>query len=106
MRFKILAGTHVEGKMPVPLADGTMSAIVPRRFYAKGNIVESDIDLVKRFGDDKFKRMPELGQVEATPSIDTMEENDLRIYCDDNEVDIADCETVEAIRARIHEVEG
>lgn len=42
MRFKVLAGKHMDEN---------------RRMYSKGDVVESDYDLVKMFGGNKFRKL-------------------------------------------------
>jgi len=51
-RFKILAGSHVVSNEPLVVA-------------GVGEVVESDLDLVERFGSNKFE---EVG-VEAAPAL-------------------------------------
>lgn len=93
MRFELLAGAHTEGEV----SQGT------RVIYHPGDIIESDVDLAKMFGSEKFRKMDESepnvakkrSQSQQTITIPTREElnkmsmADLRALAAEEEIDVS-----------------
>lgn len=81
MKFQLLAGRHITGQKE------------ERRIYRIGDVIESDDDLVKRFGGDKFQRVDD--DAKATDvndsrraTLEAMTLKELRKFADDEEIDL------------------
>lgn len=94
MRFKILAGQHIQGDKTQPIVNETGKH--PSKTYDVGSVVESDIDLAKKHGYDKFQLLadkrstptskPIPKQVTAQPAIPQFEEVEAELEEDENPV--------------------
>ena len=100
MRFKLLKGAHGYGK-------GEAAVIV--RWDDKHPIVESDTDLVKAFGKEKFQRLPdqpveeETSVEETSDELASMNEKELKKLAKAHDIDITEAankeELINLIRA-------
>lgn len=92
MRFKVLAGQHIQGDKTQPIVKETGKH--PSKTYDVGSVVESDIDLAKKHGYDKFQLLadkrsspspkPVPKQVTAQPVVPSFEEVEAELEEDDN----------------------
>ena len=81
-KFKLIAGRHITGKTEQD-----------RKIYRIGDVVESDRDLVERFGKDKFQRVGDdavatVVNGEARAELEAMSVRDLRELAEADEVEL------------------
>lgn len=93
MRFELLAGAHTDGEV----SQGN------RVIYRPGDVIETDVDLAKMFGSDKFRKMdesepntpkkrPQSQQVVTVPTreeLNKMSMADLRALAAEEEIDVS-----------------
>jgi len=100
MKFRLLRGGHQHGKNE----DGS-----PKR-YKRGDIIETDIELDRKLGADKFQRLHEedLQQLNA-PIQDTfssMSVNQLKDFAASEEIDLSGATTRADILKAVREATG
>lgn len=105
MKFRLKAGGHSHTYWREPTADEKANSsirkarlsdgkdyVLDTRRYEKGDIVESDVDLVQRFGANKFEKITEAPQVSSSPNpwdnLESMTVKQLKAFAESQEIDL------------------
>lgn len=110
-KFLLLGGQHIESEKDKTQKDGfkrSESGTRVQKVYnadrsGAGNVVESDVDLVARFGEDKFRKLhpgdivPEART--SGPDFDKMTVEQLKQHAEAQEIDLGKAETKAEILA-------